>query len=47
MLLKFHQNYSKKPVSVACNFIEKESLLQVFEFCQPLKKAFLIEQLQW
>ena len=40
MFLKFHKIYSKKPVPVACNFIEKETLLQVFEFCETFKDIF-------
>ena len=39
--LKFHKIYSKKPVPVACNFIEKDTLLQVFEFCETFKDTFL------
>ena len=45
LFLKFHKIYSKKPVPVACNFIEKETLLQVFEFCETFKDTFLIEHL--
>ena len=37
MFLKFHKIYGKNPVPVACNFIEKETLLQLFESCETLK----------
>ena len=40
LFLKFHKIYSKKPVPVACNFIEKETLLQVFEFCETFRDTF-------
>ena len=36
-------------VAGACNFIEKETLAQVFscEFCEISKNTFFIEQLWW
>ena len=37
LFLKFHEIYSKKPVPVAFNFIEKETLLQEFKFCETFK----------
>ena len=29
--------YSKKPLPLACNFIGKETLFQLFEFCETFK----------
>ena len=40
LFLKFHKIYSKKPVPVACNFIEKGTLLQLFEICESFKDYF-------
>ena len=34
VFLKFQKSYCKNPVPVACNFIEKKTLLLVFEFCE-------------
>ena len=39
MFLQFHKIYRKKPLPVFCNFIEKETLLLVFEFCETFKKT--------
>ena len=41
LFLKFHKIYSKKPVPVTCSLIEKETLLQVSEFCETFKDTFL------
>ena len=40
VFLKFHKIHRKKPVPVACNFLEKKTLLQVFEFCETFKDNF-------
>ena len=40
LFLKFYKIYSKKPVPVAYNFIQKETLLQVFEFCETFRDTF-------
>ena len=40
LFLKFHNIYSKKPLPVACNFNEKETLLPVLEFCETFKDTF-------
>ena len=40
VFLKFYKIYSKKPVPVADNFIQKETLLQVFEFCETFRDTF-------
>ena len=39
-ILKFHKIYSKKPVPVAGNFIEKETQLEVPEFFETFKDTF-------
>ena len=40
VFLKFHKIYSKKNVPAACNFIQKETLLQVFDFRETFKDPF-------
>ena len=42
-------SFSIKLQASTCNFIEKETLAQVFscEFCEILKKTFLTDNLQW
>ena len=40
VFLKFDKIYSEKTVPVASNFIEKKTLLQVFEFCETFKETF-------
>ena len=40
VFLKFHKIYSNKSVTVASNFIEKQTPLQEFEFCETFKDTF-------
>ena len=40
VFLTLEKRYHKNPVSVACNFSEKNTLLQVFEFCGTFKDTF-------
>ena len=37
VFLNIHKIYSEVPVPVACNFIEIETLLQMFVFCETFK----------
>ena len=47
-VLKIFRNSQKVTVSEACNFIKKETPIQVFscEFCEILKKTFFIVHLR-
>ena len=47
VFLNIHKIYSEVPVPVACNFIEIETRLQMFVFCETFKDNYLIEHLQW
>ena len=47
VFLNIHKIYTEAPVPVASNFIEIETLLQMFVFCETFKDNYLIEHLQW
>ena len=44
VFLQFNKIYSKKRVPVACNFIKKETLLQVFECCETFWDTFFLTE---